>query len=200
MRPYAYAENLLFTARHAAVSFADTFCHYKVSSQFGRPGRRGIVMSRNNTAGTGRALVAKAAGIATTAAAGALAMAIAAPHAAAEIPAEAPTSLQSTIDELLDQMQAAAAQDSALPFATPGNMALLQGALQNLLFQQLMLYTHGMYPTDPFLNEFGMTTEAATNTRQFTELPTPGNFYWITEGLDPKATYAVTGDFNDAKN
>lgn len=157
-------------------------------------------MSHNNISKTGRARLAKAAGMATSAAAGALAMAIAAPHAAAAASTEAAGSLQSTIDQLLAEMQAAATKDATVPFATPGNLELLPSALQSLLFQQLMMYTHDMYPTDPFLNEFGMTTTPASNTRLFTELPTPGNFYWISEGLDPNATYTISGDFNDAKN
>src|SRR5690625_3100327 len=197
MRPYAYAENLLFTARHAAVSFADTFCHYKVSSQFGRPGRRGIVMSRNNTAGTGRALVAKAAGIATTAAAGALAMAIAAPHAAAEIPAEAPSSLQSTIDQLLDAMQAAAAADSALPFASPQNNELLPDLMQNLVLQQLLLALHAQHPDGLFSQIPDVMNGAASNVRQWALLNSPDVSDNITQGLEPDASYVISGTFSE---
>jgi len=154
-------------------------------------------MSRNNTAGTGRALVAKAAGIATTAAAGALAMAIAAPHAAAEIPAEAPSSLQSTIDQLLDAMQAAAAADSALPFASPQNNELLPDLMQNLVLQQLLLALHAQHPDGLFSQIPDVMNGAASNVRQWALLNNPDVFYNITQGLDPDASYVISGTFSE---
>jgi hypothetical protein len=150
----------------------------------------------------------RATGMATAVMAGAFVMAATAPQATApQATADASTpvtlatsssSLQSAIDQLLAAEQAAAAQDSAVPFATPGNMALLPGALRNLEFQQLMLATHSLFPSNPFLNLYGVTSQNAADTRQFTELDTDGHFYWITNALDPDASYVVSGNFNNA--
>ena len=66
-----------------------------------------------------RSRTARAAGIATTALAGALSMMITTPQAAADTSA-ADASLQPAINNLLDAMQLAVTQDEALPFFPPG--------------------------------------------------------------------------------
>src|ERR1700753_2882210 len=84
-----------------------------------------------------RSRTARAAGIATTALAGALSMMITAPQAAADTSA-ADASLQPAINNLLDAMQLAVTQDEALPFATPDSDAMLLPDLQNTNYELLM--------------------------------------------------------------
>src|ERR1700744_1690808 len=83
-----------------------------------------------------KARVAQAAGMATTALAGALLMAITAPQATADTSDAA--ALQPAIDNLLDAMQQAVALDSALPFATADSDATLLTDLQNTNYELLM--------------------------------------------------------------
>ena len=93
-------------------------------------------MKRSHTLRSTSARAAQAAGIATTALAGALLMMVAAPQATAD-PSAADSSFQPALDQLLDAMQQAVAYDSALPFATPDSDAMLLTGLQNTNYELL---------------------------------------------------------------
>jgi hypothetical protein len=141
-----------------------------------------------------RSRAARAAGIATTALAGALSMMITAPQAAADVSA-ADSSLQPAINNLLNAMQLAVTQDEALPFATPDSDAMLLPDLQNTNYELLMSGLSRV--TELFNGVFFQSPEVvagdAADSRQFFDFFTPDIYYDVTAGLAPGATYELTG-------
>lgn len=153
-------------------------------------------MATERSNGRRRALYA--AGLATAVAAGGLAitveparMARSTPVALTSVSAE----VQQAIDALLDVMKQAAADDAALPFATPDGVAMLMTGLQNTNYQLLMSGVSRV--TELFDGWFFHSPEViagdAANSRQFFQFFTPDINYHVTAGLAPGATYELTG-------
>lgn len=136
--------------------------------------------------------VLQAAGIATTALAGALAMTVAAAPATAD---DGSSSYQPALDHLLSVMDQAVAYDSALPFATPESNATLLTSLQNTNYELLSAGLSRV--TELFGGVFFQSPEAvagdAANPRQYFQFFTPDIYYHATAGLAPGATYELTG-------
>ena len=139
--------------------------------------------------------VVRAAGIATTALAGALVTLITAQPATADEPADASSTFQPALDQLLNAMQQAVASDSALPFATPDSDAMLLTDLQNTNYELLSAGLSRV--TELFNGVFFQSPEAvagdAANLRQYFQFFTPDIYYHATAGLAPGATYELTG-------
>jgi hypothetical protein len=139
----------------------------------------------------------QAAGVATTALAGALLMVIIAPQATADTSAadSSSSSFQPALDNLLDTMQQAVADDSALPFATPDSDAMLLTGLQNTNYELLSAGLSRV--TELFNGVFFQSPEAvagdAADSRQYFQFFTPDIYYHATAGLAPGATYELTG-------
>ena len=136
-----------------------------------------------------RSRAAQAAGMATTALAGALLMMTTAPHATAD------PSYQPALDNLLDAMQQAVAYDEALPFATPDSDAMLLTGLQNTNYELLSAGLSRV--TELFDGVFFQSPEVvagdAADSRQYFQFFTPDIYYHATAGLAPGATYELTG-------
>lgn len=139
-----------------------------------------------------------AAGLAAVVAAGAVAGPIH-PARAAHLTPVALTSVsaevQQAIDALLDAMKQAAADDAALPFATPDGVAMLMTGLQNTNYELLMAGVSRV--TELFDGWFFQSPEViagdAANPRQYFQFFTPDIYYHATAGLAPGATYELTG-------
>nr|WP_293056024.1 hypothetical protein [Mycobacterium sp.] len=126
---------------------------------------------------------------------------ITAPPAAADEPAAATASsgssdlFQPALDHLLAAMQQAVAYDSALPFATPAGDATLMTTLQDTNYELLMAGLSRA--TELFDGWFFQSPEVvagdAANPRQYFDFFTPDIYYYVTAGLAPGATYALTG-------
>lgn len=102
---------------------------------------------------------------------------------------------QPAFDQLLAAMAAAAAQDAALPFATPDGIAALTTNLQNTNYELLMAGISRV--TELFNGWFFSSPEVvagdAANPRQYFQFFTPDIHYHATAGLAPGATYELTG-------
>lgn len=103
--------------------------------------------------------------------------------------------LQPLIDQILAGQQAMVTADSAMPWATPGNIELLPDLWQNLLLQQLILALHAQNPDQLFAQIPDLTLGNAANVRQWALLNNPDVFYRITQGLDPDSSYVISGKF-----
>ncbi len=103
--------------------------------------------------------------------------------------------VQQAIDSLLAVMQQAAANDAALPFATPDGVAMLMTGLQNTNYELLMAGISRV--TELFDGWFFQSPEVmagdAANPRQYFQFFTPDIYYHATAGLAPGATYELTG-------
>jgi hypothetical protein len=103
--------------------------------------------------------------------------------------------VQQAIDALLDVMKQAAADDAALPFATPDGVAMLMTGLQNTNYELLMAGVSRV--TELFDGWFFQSPEVmagdAANPRQYFQFFTPDIYYHATAGLAPGATYELTG-------
>ena len=103
--------------------------------------------------------------------------------------------VQQAIDSLLAVMQQAAANDAALPFATPDGVAMLMTGLQNTNYELLMAGVSRV--TELFDGWFFQSPEVmagdAANPRQYFQFFTPDIYYHATAGLAPGATYELTG-------
>ncbi|MEB3033996.1 DUF1214 domain-containing protein [[Mycobacterium] nativiensis] len=161
--------------------------HPQALSQVARTRRRGF---------TTRPAM-RAAGIATTV----VAMTLATPTTAGatSLPVlltSSDAALQPLIDQILAGQQAMVTADSAMPWATPGNNALLPGLWQNLELQQLLLALHAQSPDQLFAQIPDLTLGNATNARQWALLNNPDVFYRITQGLNPNSSYVISGKFS----
>lgn len=139
-----------------------------------------------------------AAGLAATVVAGAPATAIQPMHLVHSTPValtSVSAEVQQAIDALLDVMKQAAADDAALPFATPDGVAMLMTGLQNTNYELLMSGVSRV--TELFGGWFFHSPEViagdAANSRQFFQFFTPDINYHVTAGLAPGATYELTG-------
>ncbi|OQZ95602.1 hypothetical protein [Mycolicibacter algericus] len=103
--------------------------------------------------------------------------------------------VQQAIDALLDVMKQAAADDAALPFATPDGVASLMTSLQNTNYELLMSGVSRV--TELFDGWFFQSPEViagdAASPRQYFQFFTPDIYYHVTAGLAPGATYELTG-------
>lgn len=103
--------------------------------------------------------------------------------------------VQQAIDDLLAVMQQAAADDAALPFATPDGVAMLMTGLQNTNYELLMAGISRV--TELFDGWFFQSPEVlagdAADPRQYFQFFTPDIYYHATAGLAPGATYELTG-------
>ena len=103
--------------------------------------------------------------------------------------------VQQAIDDLLAVMHQAAADDAALPFATPDGVAMLMTGLQNTNYELLMAGVSRV--TELFDGWFFQSPEViagdAADPRQYFQFFTPDIYYHATAGLAPGATYELTG-------
>ncbi len=106
------------------------------------------------------------------------------------------SALQPLIDQILAGQQAMVTANSAMPWATPGNIALLPGLWQNLELQQLILELHAQNPDQLFAQIPDLTLGNAANVRQWALLNNPDVFYRITQGLNPDSSYVISGKFS----
>ncbi len=139
-----------------------------------------------------------AAGLATAVVAGTSAIAIQPMHAAHSAPVAltaVSAEVQQAIDALLEVMKQAAADDAALPFATPDGVASLMTSLQNTNYELLMSGVSRV--TELFDGWFFQSPEViagdAASPRQYFQFFTPDIYYHVTAGLAPGATYELTG-------
>lgn len=105
------------------------------------------------------------------------------------------SSLQPVIDQILAEMQQAVAYDSALPFATPENNAQLPTLLQNWAYLSLIQEISRATPNNPavYFHSPEAVAGDAANSRGFFGVFDPGKHYDINLGLDPHATYELSG-------
>ncbi|HEU4360847.1 MAG TPA: hypothetical protein VFR27_04980 [Mycobacterium sp.] len=135
----------------------------------------------------------RAAGVATTMAAGALAMVMMAPHAVAESDSANP--LQPVINQLLDAQQQVVATNSDYPFIVPADLPTLHEYTQNLALTML-----AMQLSIVSANQFDDTTlpwapypwsAPATNPQEFLVYTNPDDQYGHVS-VDPDQTYVIT--------
>ncbi len=153
-------------------------------------------MATGCTGRTSRAL--GTAGLATAVVAGTVAITLQPAPLAHPIPVtltSVSAGVQQAIDSLLAVMQQAAANDAALPFATPDGVAMLMTGLQNTNYELLMAGVSRV--TELFDGWFFQSPEVmagdAANPRQYFQFFTPDIYYHATAGLAPGATYELTG-------
>lgn len=143
--------------------------------------------------------IVRAAGMTTTAMAGALTLVITTPRAAADGFVDETSSWQPAFENLLDEMHQAVTHDAALPYAPPGSEDELLTILQNTNYQILM--TGISRVTELFNGWFFQSPEVvagdAANPRQYFDFFTPDIYYHVTAGLAPGATYQLTGTLGD---
>lgn len=159
--------------------------------------RRHTTTSRNVMSARG----VRAAALASSAMAGAIAVVINAPQAAADgsdaqLVSASATSLQPVIDQILSEQQAAIASDSALPFSTPDNIAQLPTIVQNTNYELLEILLSQANNTSNFgilFNTPEVVAGDAADPRQFMGFYDADSFYPVVEGLNPNASYEITG-------
>lgn len=150
-----------------------------------KPQRRTMIRLHSRRIMSDRAL--RGAGIAVTAIGGALVMVFSAPVASAD------GSLEPTIDQILADMQAAVTADSALPYATPANDAMLPAGLQNAEFELMMQFLGSQTSSNVPIQLPEQVAGDAANVRQMFAFDNPDTYYTY-EPLTQGASYVLTGD------
>lgn len=133
----------------------------------------------------------RAAGIVTTATAGALMMSLAAPHAIAD---SGSSELQPTIDQILANMQQAVAYDEALPNATEKATRCCLRVCRTWNTCSSWNCSRSKAEGSPFINNVPeMVAGDAADSREYMGAFNPDNFPYTLVDLDPNAIYTVTG-------
>jgi hypothetical protein len=104
--------------------------------------------------------------------------------------------LADAVNEMRDAMQQAQDYDSGLDFAAPGSIAMLPDALRGTN-HELLINTLTLLLGNTLYQAPEQTAGDAADPHQHFQFYTPDIYYYAKPGLDPGATYQMTGTIGD---
>lgn len=104
--------------------------------------------------------------------------------------------LHDGVDQMLAAMQQAIDYDSGLDFATETSNEALPTLLQNTNYE-LLTAALTIFLDDSFFQVPEQIAGDAADDRQYFQFFTPDIYYHVTAGLDPDASYELTGNIGD---